>query len=796
MIARRSWGLVVWLACIAIAAVVVARARYITDLSAFLPANPTPIQQLLVDQLRDGPASRLILFAVEGGDAAARARTSTLMLSRLRKDTQFSMVNNGATDALQNDREFLFKHRYLLSESVTAERFSAAGLHASISDTIDNLASPAGLLFKSLLPRDPTGELLNIIDQLSRSPSPKVEDGVWVSADGTRCLGLAQTTAGGSDSDAQGRAIDAIRAAFASAPDAARRGLQLKLSGPGVFAVAARAKIEKAVVRLSIASGILVVTLLLGVYRSLPALGLGLLPVASGALVGIAAVALGFGAVHGVTLGFGVTLIGESVDYSIYFFIQSSRRHSDTDARSWQQLWWPTIRLGMLTSVCGFASLLPSGFPGLKQLGLYSVSGLIVAALVTRFVLPALLPAGFAIRDVTPMGDAIARCLLRLRRVGTATVAVLALGLMALSIAALYQHRDSLWNHDLAALSPISIEEQNLDAKLRADLGAADVPDLVVVSGPDLESILRGAEQTARALQPLVDAGVIGGFESPANYLPSLAAQEARRSSLPDAAELRANLRQATLGLPIRSDRLLPFLEDVEATRHAPLVAARDLAGTSLNAGFEALILHQSDRWNAMLPLRGPASGKDIDLSRVAAALEAGAVHQALALNLKQQSDALYAGYLGQAARFSLTGLLALTALLLIALRSPLRVARVLAPLLLAVLTIAATLAVSGVQLTILHLVGLLLIVAVGSNYALFFDRQANSGDSSSEALMLASLVIANAGTVMGFGLLAFSRVPVLVALGTTVAPGAVLALLFAAILATRNGPPTAERRA
>jgi predicted exporter len=120
MIWRRAWGPVLWLACIAIAAVVVARARYITDLSAFLPANPTPIQQLLVDQLRDGPASRLILFAIEGGDAAARARTSTLMLNRLRKDTQFSMVNNGATDAQQNDREFLFKHRYLLSESVTA----------------------------------------------------------------------------------------------------------------------------------------------------------------------------------------------------------------------------------------------------------------------------------------------------------------------------------------------------------------------------------------------------------------------------------------------------------------------------------------------------------------------------------------------------------------------------------------------------------------------------------------------------------------------------------------------------
>ena len=54
-----------------------------------------------------------------------------------------------------------------------------------------------------------------------------------------------------------------------------------------MFAVAARAKIESAAVRLSIVSSILVVTLLLLVYRSPMALGLGLLPVATGALVGI-----------------------------------------------------------------------------------------------------------------------------------------------------------------------------------------------------------------------------------------------------------------------------------------------------------------------------------------------------------------------------------------------------------------------------------------------------------------------------------------------------------------------------
>jgi predicted exporter len=70
----------------------------------------------------------------------------------------------------------------------------------------------------------------------------------------------------------------------------------------------------------------------------------------------------------------------------------------------------------------------------------------------------------------------------------------------------------------------------------------------------------------------------------------------------------------------------------------------------------------------------------------------------------------------------------------------------------------------------------------VGSNYALFFDRQANSEEGGDAALTLAALVIANASTVIGFGLLSFSQVPVLVALGTTVAPGTFLALLFAAI--------------
>jgi predicted exporter len=786
-----------WLCCIALAAIIVARAHYITDLSAFLPAKPTPAQRLLVDQLRDGPASRLILIAIERGDPHARAQASKLTADLLRRDPQFSSVNDGEPLSAQRDREFLFQHRYLLSDEVAAARFSAAGLHAAIEDTIDDLASPAGLLLKSLLPNDPTGEMLHIIDRLERTPAPATSGGVWVSSDGTRALMVAQTAAGGSDTDAQERAIEAIRAAFAAAVrDSSATGagaLQLNLSGPGVFAVGARAKIERAAVRLSIAGGLLVVTLLFAVYRSLPALALGLAPVASGAVIGIAAVALGFGAVHGITLGFGITLIGESVDYSIYFFVQSGRPARRGDAApSWQRTWWPTVRLGMLTSVCGFASLLPSGFPGLAQLGLYSITGLVAAALVTRYVLPALLPRDFVIHDVTPLGARVAALLLPLRRLRGLGLVALGLALAVPALTVLHRHRDTLWNRELSALSPVSAHDQDYDAQLRSDLGTADVRDVVVVSGPSLDSVLDGAEHAARALEPLVDSKVIGGFDSPANYLPSAAAQEARRGSLPGAPQLLDNLNQAVSGLNIRSDRLQPFLSDVEAARHAPLITAQDLQGTSLRAGFDALILHEDhlhedNGWNALLPLRAAAAGRTIDTARVAESLHDARLAGVQALDIKQESDALYAGYLTEAIHLSLAGAAAIIVLLLIALRSTLRVARVLAPLLLAVVNVAAGLALSGVQLTILHLVGMLLIVAVGSNYALFFDRQETLHEAGGESLTLASLIIANAGTVIGFGLLSFSQVPVLVALGTTVAPGAFLALLFAALL-TRAG--------
>lgn len=770
----RQRAIVIWLLGLAACLAIVWRSDFTADMSAFLPKNPSAQQQLLVEQLKTGSLSRLLLIGIEGGDAATRASSSKKLAARVSASGEFTGVQNGDAQSLANDREILFAHRYLLSPAVKPDRFTVDGLRQAVGDSIDLLASPAGLMIKNLLPRDPTGELMELLGTLDAGKGPATAHGVWASRDGARALLMAQTAVAGSDTDGQERALARLRSEFAAAVGDIPAGANVRLlvSGAPVFAVAARATIKGEVERLAIVSAVGIIAVLLLAYRSLTALALGLLPVVSGALAGVAAVSLGFGSVHGLTIGFGTTLIGEAVDYSIYYFVQSQGGTDDV----WRARFWPTIRLGVLTSLFGFASLLFSGFPGLAQLGLYSMSGLLAAAAVTRFVLPQLRPAGFAIRDTTAIGRALAPALGGLGRLRW-----LALALVLLAAAILVAQRDRLWNTRLSELSPMSPALMALDESLRGELGAPGQGTLVVVGAAEREAALAAAERIAGRLQGLVDQGAIAGFETPMRFLPSEATQKMRQAALPERAELAARLKRVLAELPLRAEKLTPFLDDVGAARSQPLLTAEALTGSTLAVAVESMLLKGSHGWSVLLPLAAPASG-EIDAVTVRAALvgEANAVF----LDVGAESNRLYAEYLREAIWLSLAGFVAIAALLAVSLRSPVRLVRVMAPLVMAVLLVMAGLALAGERMTLLHLVGLLLTVAVGSNYALFFDKD----DALGEPSTLASLAVANATTVIGFGALATSTVPVLHAIGVTVGPGAVLALILSAMLAGRRG--------
>ncbi|MFN7696104.1 MAG: MMPL family transporter [Burkholderiales bacterium] len=776
---HRCAVLLLWLAAMALAAWHTTRTPFTADLSAFLPATADAQQQVLIDQIRKGAPARALFIGIEGGDAPARAAASKALAAALRASGRFEQVSNGDTEGWAGVGRWMVDNRYLLSPAITPARFSPEGLREGIDETLSLLGTPAGAALKPLLMQDPTGEVQRIAESMIPVTAPRTEDGVWVSRPQgdapPRALLLASLGGDGADLDQSQAAIETVRQSFAATQaGSAQSPLTLQLSGAPVFSVDSRAQIKGEVEWLTLTGTLLISALLLAAFASPAALAVAMLPVASGMLAGIVGVSLVFGNVHGVTLGFGATLIGEAVDYAIYYLVQA-RGQGGTGWQQWLRGNWPTVRLGLLTSLCGFAALLFSGFPGLQQLGVFSVAGLLGAVLTTRFVLPVLMPDGAP-------GQGLRRPIGRTARAAIAVLPrtrVIWLVLGVASLALVWQ-RDGLWQAELSSLSPVSQEALALNASLRADLSTgSDGGAFVVVKGRDAETALQGAEKVAVRLDALVNEQAIAGFDSVTRFLPSLQTQTQRQAALPERAALQAALAEATAGGPLRAERLGPFVQAVGEARSQPLLTPELARRGALAPVLGALTLQDPDgQWTLLLPLQLQLKASSVDMARVQAAV--AGLPQTQVLHLSGELSRMYSRYLNEARVQAALGGLGVMLVMAFVLREPRRLLAVSQPILLAVLLCLGGLALLQIPMGILHLVGLLLVVAVGSNYALFFDMLQHGGGEA-DYDTLASLLLANLTTVLGFGLIALSDIKALSAIGSVVAPGALLALVLAA---------------
>ncbi len=555
----------------------------------------------------------------------------------------------------------------------------------------------------------------------------------------------------------------------AGAPD-----LRLTITGPAVFAVQSRDAIRGDAERLSMIATIAVALMLFAAFRSPKLVVLALLPVATGALAGVAAVALAFGTVHGITLGFGLTLIGEAVDYAIYVF---ARRDAPSLAPTWR-----TLRLGALLSAASFCAMLFSGFPGLAQLGLFSIIGLAVALATTRVVLPHFMGRGEVAAGVLRVADLLPRGAMVPAGFRLAVpVVVLVAGAAVIALHA------PLWDDALERLSPVGLDAQRTDQRLRDELGAPDVRYLAVVSAPTLDAALAGTESLEPAMRRWTEAGLIDRHESPARLLPSAATQRERVAALPAPDTLRANLAQAVAGSPFAADAFEPFLRDAAAARIAPPLTLEGLRGTAAGLRAESLLARRGDAWQALLPLAGVR-----DDTALAEAVRALGRNDVALLDFKGETTELMRTYRRQALALWAAGGAAIVLILALHLRSLRRVGRVVLPVAAAVAGTAAIVLVNGQPLTLFHLVALLLVAGIGSNYALFFEQP--PPDERERRATAFSTLFCAATTALAFGLLALSRTPVLGTIGATVAVGAVLSLALAALGARE--PPRGDRGA
>jgi predicted exporter len=771
----------IWFAILGLSLWIGLRSEFRADISAFLPRNPTPNQQLLVDQLKDGSVSRLILIGLDGSDVSSLATASKQIAKTLRADPQWTIITNGELVGAEQDGKFLLENRYLLSNSVNAASFDEASLKASLDQAKQLLTQQAGLFAKELVPKDPTGEMMRLLDGLSSRTQTPTEEGVWMvktSETAWRALIMGQTKAPGIDLDAQEKAVGAIKTAFnsvntAAASSGSASNLQLVLSGPGVFSAISRDRIKSEVSTMSGVATAMVIALIWWVYRSVSVMVIGLLPVVSGIIVGMATVSLSFGYVHGITMGFGATLIGEAVDYAIYLLTLIRNKPGQTALPTMERI-WPTLRIGVLTSIFGFAAMVIADFPGLQQLGVFSVAGLIAAVLTARYLLPHLLPDSFEIRT-TGLADLLAKWTKALPRYRWPVNCLLAIVLLV----AFFLPKQ-VWVSNLGGVSPISVAEQKIDETLRGQLGAPDLRFLVIAEAPALQQALEFSEIAAIQMKNLQAMGKIGAFDSPTQFLPSDATQRKRQQSIPSTEVLTARLQLASQDSGFSADSFKPFLVDAQTAKTGPLISRQSLQGTQLVAQIDALVVEKPKVTSVMLPLRDVK-----DESALKAAISALGNPSIRLLDMTTETDTLYQTYRLQAVTYALAGMFAIFILLALYLRSIKRALRLMWPLAAAVLFTGAILLIAGVALSIFHIVAMLLVVGVGSNYALFFDGQVS--DESIGPVMI-SLVVCNLSTIFGFGVLGFSNMPILSAIGTTVGIGAVLSLFLSALYLQSNG--------
>lgn len=745
---RRLLTLAALLAVLGVlAAVVIPRLSVATDMSFFLPAEPPPP----VAALTQGPegAGSLLMIALDGPGPAALAEASDAVTAGLRTQPGFTLVRNGRPHLPGDLRDFIVENRYLLGPPPDPERLTVAGLRAAVEDGLARLATLPGWLFRDLFPRDPTGRLNDLLADLTRGTGPDRRHGVWMDGD-SRALILARLAAPAGDLDAQAAARAAV--ATAAKPFAAA-GITWAVSGPGMFALEASERIRGEMQVLSAAAGLLVAVLLLAAFRAPVMLILVGLPIGAGLLAGAAVTQAVFGHVHGVAVTFGAVLVGVAADYPIHL---AGLRHAGEPPYAAARRLAAPLLLGAATTVAGLLALSQSSFPGLAQIGTLAAVAMLTAMLVSRWLLPLIMPA----RPIEPHGGARLWHGLRarpaLRRRGRWLAGALMVAVPLIAVLA----PTPTWETDLSRLGVANDARKALDRDLRTALGLPDTARLLLVSGATPQAVLERQAAVAAGLDRAVAAGRLGGYHAAVDLLPPATAQRERIDALPAPATLRARLTQALDGLPLEVETFQPFLDDIARHKSAAPLGPDAIAASPAAPLFLAP-WPSGGRWIGSIALVPP-----VDLDGVALA-------GAELVDLRQVARAMVIDYRDEALLWLGFGALVGLAVLTAGLRSPRKVMRAALPAGGAVLLTGAALVALGIPLTLFHIIALLLVASVGVDYALFFTGY--SGPEQDGARSLHSIAICSATTVSVFTVLAFSALPILSAIGVTVALGSAL---------------------
>jgi predicted exporter len=724
-----------------------------------------------------------MVLSIAGPDLATALAATRQWETILETHPEVESLRRGpGPDVAHAVHELYFPRRFLLlsdhPEDELRERFSAAGLRAVAETLRDALALPEGQLAKELAPADPMLAFPSLLRRFEAALQGglQVVDGCFADVATSSAVLFLTTRHSAFDLEHQAPFASFLEAGFAELDERFGGSLRLERSSVHRFAVASEKRARRDMQRISGISLAGIALLFIVVFRSPRLLAIASVPLAAGVLSATSAGLLLFGKLHVMTVAFGSTLIGVCIDYPIHMIVHYRLVPTSGGPQESLRRVGGAITMGALTTVAGFAGFAWSGFPGVREIGVFAAVGILGALAATCLLLPPLLPRTPRTSSVE---HATARALGRLlhaMQARRASSALISLGAVLLCLAGLPR---VTWQDDVYALAePPEAEWVREDARVRARISKMDAGRFVVVVAGDEETALQRNDVVYRRLVAARAAGLIESFHSLHTFLFSRALQERNASVLAKLPDLAGRTIAALEAEGFRGQAFAPFVHDLAQSPADPL-QLEDLRRSPLADAIAPLHFELDGRVAVLSLLRGVADPATLE----AALADLEGVHY---FDQQRFIANVYGRYRSRTMLLILVGLVAVVGLLTLRYRR-LRTALVVAlPALAAAACTLALIALIGVPINLLHLLGLLLVLSIGVDYAIFLVESRSQSQGVPAAML--SLCVACGSTCLAFGLLSASSFPALQAVGVTTGIGVVLSLVLAPIALVLSG--------
>lgn len=528
------------------------------------------------------------------------------------------------------------------------------------------------------------------------------------------------------------------------------------VAGGAVFAAQARAAGEYEGRWMGVTGISLTLLLLLGLFRQVRVVLL-LVPLFSGMLLGLAACVVVFGHVHLLTLVIGTSLVGVLIDFPLHWLTPALvnkqwRAHTALNAVL------PVFAISLLVTATGYVLLLLTPLPVLRQTAIFSAVALIGAFAATVLWLP-LWFARWQPGSNGWLHHAVFRVAWFLhhhRRAG------LILGVCMLPFVLMGLLR-SHWHDDIRQWVHLSSDALQQAQAVGRITGVAPSGQFFLLEADSEQALLQAdAQLSARLAQLPTD--VLDGFQSLSQWVLPVHTQSLLKQQLQYLSGQPSVWADMTL-LGVDDELMRTALGDAAQT---PLVTVAEGLTPSMAQAWQPLYLGEVEpgRFASWVRLQGV---HDVaQLQAVAAPMpQVSWVDQPARLNV------LFEQTRNQAAWLKMISFV-LAWLVLVWLLKWRRGTVVLATPLMAALATVAVLGWLGYTVGLFAMFGLLLVSAIGVDYALYVTAANDDGHEHLAGMMLAAIT-----TLISFVLLSLSSTPAVSSFGLTVAIGVVFNVLL-----------------